>query len=124
MARSHDRSPSPASKKRIKTGHASTPSTDLADSSDPTPHFAPEVLDRDTVLRLRTSYLTAQPFKYAVVEKLFQDELLKAVKDECLSELNFREKETDIYKVFSSSNLSAVPNSSALIDRRSTKRVI
>ena len=98
MARSHDRSPSPASKKRIKTSHGGT---DLADGGDPTPHFAPEVLDHDTVQRLRTSYLTAQPFKYAVVEKLFQDELLKAVKDECLSELNFREKETDIYKVFS-----------------------
>jgi hypothetical protein len=107
MARSHDRSPSPASKKRIKASHGSPTLAESAEGGDPTPYFAPEVLDHDTIFRLRTSYLAAQPFKYAVVEKLFQDELLKAVKDECLSELNFREKETDIYKVRSSTSTAS-----------------
>ena len=33
------------------------------------------------------------------VDKLVRDDLLLGVKDECLSELSFTEKETDIYKV-------------------------
>lgn len=66
---------------------------------DPTPQFAGNLFDHNHIAKLHSGYLTNQPFKYAVVEKLFQDELLKKVKDECLSELNFTEKETDIYKV-------------------------
>ncbi len=65
------------------------------------PHFANDLFDHNNIIRLNSSYVDSTPFKYAVVEKLFQDDLLKTVKDECLSELSFTEKETDIYKVSS-----------------------
>lgn len=66
---------------------------------DPAKHFAADVFDHNHIAKLHTTYLANQPFKYALVEKLFNDELLKDVKDEILAELNFTEKETDIYKV-------------------------
>jgi hypothetical protein len=48
---------------------------------------------------MAASYASSEPFKHALVEKLFRDDFLQKVKDECLSELHFTEKETDIYKV-------------------------
>ena len=61
--------------------------------------FAPDLFDVTHVGTLADSYSTNEPFKHALVQKLFQDDLLQQVKDECLSELHFTEKETDIYKV-------------------------
>ena len=62
----------------------------------------PILLDADNVDRLAASYASSEPFKHALVEKLFRDDFLQKVTDECLSELHFTEKETDIYKVRSS----------------------
>ena len=105
MVVSHERSPSPASSsaepsllKRMKMSHISSNGNGSA-SDDPTPYFAPDVLNPNTIHRLHTEYASSGPFKHAIVEKLFQDDILKGVKDECLSELSFTEKETDIYKV-------------------------
>ncbi len=69
-------------------------------TSDPTQYFAQDVLHPNNIHRLNSEYATSEPFKHAIMDKLFQDDLLKGVKDECLSELSFTEKETDIYKVF------------------------
>lgn len=120
MVVTHERSPSPATEeqptllKRMKMSHisesalgSSSSSSDQtssgktlsAASTDPSPHFAPELLHPNNIHRLNSEYAGSEPFKHAVVEKLFQDELLKSVKDEILSELSFTEKETDIYKV-------------------------
>ena len=102
MTRTRSRSPSPDTvAKRLKTAHKSTSTTGeaLILSADPTPHFSNDLFDHNNIARFNSGYLANTPFKYAVVEKLFQDELLKSVKDECLAELNFTEKETDIYKV-------------------------
>lgn len=108
MARTHSRSPSlgPLPVKRQKTTHdsaalcsASLTSPLTSPDADPTPYFAPDVLSQSSISSLNSAYNTNEPFKYALVEKLFQDDLLKKVKDECLSELSFTEKETDIYKV-------------------------
>lgn len=83
----------PPQAKRLKTAHATGQDTDTAS------HFASGLLDEQTAHHLKASYEHSRPFKHALVEKLFQDELLTKVKDECLSELSFTEKETDIYKV-------------------------
>ena len=114
MAKTHSRSPSPAPKtgalKRPKLGHqshaASSTSTAATDpvpgpatSQDVISCFAPDLFDADNVSRLAASYSTNEPFKHALVENLFRDDLLLQVKDECLNELHFTEKETDIYKV-------------------------
>ena len=48
---------------------------------------------------LKKNYHLSKPYKHAVIEKLVQEELLLSVKDECIKELCFTEKETDIYKV-------------------------
>ncbi|KAJ7693866.1 nuclear protein [Mycena rosella] len=141
MARIHRRDSSPSSRdasliKKLKSSHAApqvaapscTPNG-LANgsASDPTPQFAEGVLNHTSIAQLHSGYASNEPFKYAVVEKLFQDDLLQKVKDECLSELSFTEKETDIYKVnqtgdlaslnyLTSSQISLLPNLLTLRD--------
>ena len=88
----------PALHKRMKMNHISSASKSTV-LADPTPHFATGVLSPANVHKLNAEYHTAEPYKYCRVERLVQDDLLKGVKDECLSELSFTEKETDIYKV-------------------------
>lgn len=103
MARTHSRSSSPdaSTAKRLKTSHTSNGSytATVISDADPTTLFSPGLFDPALISRLRNAYQSNGPFKYALVEKLFQDDLLNKVKDECLSELSFTEKETDIYKV-------------------------
>jgi prolyl 3-hydroxylase /prolyl 3,4-dihydroxylase len=111
MAKIHPRSPSPEPKtselKRLKIGHQSSTSdpalvpapTPTNTSQDLSACFMPGLFDATHIGELSASYTTSQPFKHALVEKLFQDDLLQQVKDECLAELHFTEKETDIYKV-------------------------
>ena len=121
MARTRERSPepdvaaAPPHTKKLKTSHSSPvisrsetvpahyPTPPSEGSADPRilsetvlPHFANDLFDHNNTIRLNSSYVESTPFKYAVVEKLFQDDLLKAVKDECLSELSFTEKERGI----------------------------
>ena len=84
--------------KRSKRAHVSSASNPAV-LADPTPHFAPDLLSPESIQRLRSEYENNEPFKYCRVEKLVRDDLLAGVKDECLSELSFTEKETDIYKV-------------------------
>ena len=119
MAPARERSPARNSTdpKRLKTTHVSPseiPSPPAAASSTTTAslinnnntntgllvasQFAHEIFNHDYIAKLHTDYLDSNPFKHVVVEKLFQDELLVKVKDECLR-LNFTQKETDIFKV-------------------------
>ncbi|KAI6100257.1 nuclear protein [Pisolithus sp. B1] len=109
MAKVQARSPPPASdadggrQKRLKTSHSSSISS--ADSSS---CFYPGLLEENSLEFLRTNYTSSEPFKFAVIEKLFQDDLLRGVKDECLRELSFSEKETDIYKVNQTGDLASL----------------
>ena len=57
------------------------------------------LLKKENVKRLRQEYADSEPYKHARIETLFQDDLLRKVKDECLTHLSFTEKETDIYRV-------------------------
>jgi len=86
--------------KRLKIAHeTATSSPAPLTSQDLTACFPPDLFDATHVGALAASYPTSEPFKHALVQKLFQDDFLQRVKDECLSELHFTEKETDIYKV-------------------------
>ena len=101
MVRTHERSPSPHGSadsllKRLKTTHTTS---DPDAGRDAPAQFADGVLDPGNIQKLHTTYAANEPFKYCVLDELFQDELLRNVKDECLKELSFTEKETDIYKV-------------------------
>jgi Rps23 Pro-64 3,4-dihydroxylase Tpa1-like proline 4-hydroxylase len=103
MTRTRERSPSldlTSGIKRIKTYHDSAHGAHGDKPQSCISQFVPELSDHSYIARLRAGYLTNEPYKFAVVDKLFQDELLKKVKDECLSELSFSQKETDIYKVW------------------------
>lgn len=98
MAQVRERSPSPVPSsdtllKRLKTTHPSlTPTADVAS------HFHPDLFSSENIQQLHQAYADSEPFKYAIIEKLFRDDLLKNVKDECMNELSFTERETDIYK--------------------------
>ena len=85
--------------KRLKTAHSEINAESLIISGDTTTSFARDLFDHNNIARLNADYIQSKPFKHAIVEKLFQEDLLRKVKDECLSELSFSEKETDIYKV-------------------------
>lgn len=61
--------------------------------------FEKGLFDDANVDRLHREYCESKPFFHAVVDKLFQNDLLTLVKDECLNELSFTEKHTDIYRV-------------------------
>ncbi|KAF9034983.1 nuclear protein [Hymenopellis radicata] len=109
MARPRSPSAEPADAiallKRLKTSH---PNGGSPPNSERTAAFASEVLDHSNISKLHQQYLESNPFHYAIVEKLFQDDLLKSVKEECLSELSFTEKETDIYKVNQTGDLASL----------------
>lgn len=111
MTHTRERSTSPDAEstspgiKRFKACHGSSNGAKGTSNGDKTQdyisQFASDLFDHNNIANLRLGYLTNEPFKFAVVEKLFQDDLLQKVKDECLSELSFSQKETDIYKVCS-----------------------
>ena len=96
--------------KRQKVAHDTTrpslaPPTAGADGAKKTEadpcisNLATGLLDEENVERLKQEYAHSEPYKYARIETLFQDDLLKGVKDECVTHLSFTEKETDIYRV-------------------------
>ena len=102
---SRSRSPQP---KRQKVAHDSTPhSPPTAQATGAkkakgdlcAENLATGLLTEENIQRLRKEYANNEPYKYARVETLFQDDLLKKVKEECLTHLSFTEKETDIYRV-------------------------
>ena len=114
MAPARERSPprNGTDPKRLKSTHVSpsdppsspaaataiAPSSGFNTNVGLASQFDYEIFNHNYIAKLHTDYLDSKPFKHAVVEKLFQDELLVKVKDECLR-LNFTEKETDIFKV-------------------------
>lgn len=103
MANGHARSPSvdaseTRTTKKAKTTHGNDVPT-LAERLDPTPRFATGLLEENSIQALHDKYKTSGPYLHAVVDKLFQDDLLASVKDELIGQLCFTEKETDIYKV-------------------------
>jgi prolyl 3-hydroxylase /prolyl 3,4-dihydroxylase len=105
MAKPNPRRPSPEPSsgpplKKIKTApDAVNGSKHTIEIEDPASHFVSALLEPENALKLHSEYASSEPYKYAVLDKIFQDDLLVKVKDECLGQLSFTEKETDIYKV-------------------------
>jgi len=62
-------------------------------------NFDNQTFDPENIKKQAEEYRSSGPFKHCRVDALFQDALLENVKDECINELAFTEKETDIYKV-------------------------
>ncbi|KIO29496.1 hypothetical protein M407DRAFT_21395 [Tulasnella calospora MUT 4182] len=99
QARTRQRSPSPTSPiKRLRR-----------DVSEPaSSRFSPGLLDENHAQSLHTEYAKSEPFKHIVIEQLFDDALLRGVKDEILRNIQFTEKETDIYKVNQTGDLASL----------------
>lgn len=101
------RSHSPQHKRQKVTHDTACPPAPTADADDAektgtdlcAENLAAGLLNEENVERLRKEYADSEPYKYARVETLFQDDLLRRVKDECMTHLSFTEKETDIYRV-------------------------
>ncbi|KAI9926486.1 hypothetical protein ASPWEDRAFT_163480 [Aspergillus wentii DTO 134E9] len=51
-------------------------------------------------------YAQSAPYKHGVIHSLFENSLLRSVRDEIQEHLHFTEKETDIYKIFQSGDLA------------------
>ncbi|KAL5488259.1 NUA3_1 [Sanghuangporus weigelae] len=92
--------------KKLKTSHSEL--NGVADDPSLRACFADGVLDAQNIQRLAESYRSSEPYLHAVLDKLFKDDLLSKVKDECIGELSFTEKETDIYKVHQTGDLAAL----------------
>ncbi|KIJ37481.1 hypothetical protein M422DRAFT_69393 [Sphaerobolus stellatus SS14] len=103
MAPGRARSPSPfTANKRLKPDSPSGGDAGLISS------FAAGILEPGKAEGLHQAYMQSEPYKYCVLDKLFIDTLLKKVKDECIGELNFTEKATDIYKVHQTGDLASL----------------
>ncbi|GAA6023525.1 hypothetical protein JCM10207_005704 [Rhodosporidiobolus poonsookiae] len=92
---------SPPAAKRQKTAPAALP-------------FHPDLLKPANVERLRAAHEASAPYKHAVVDQLFEPEVLKKARREITEHISFREKETDIYKINQTgdlTNLSGLPAS-------------
>ncbi|GAA6059717.1 hypothetical protein JCM10212_000245 [Sporobolomyces blumeae] len=87
--------------------------TSAATDRNATP-FHPSLLEPANVDRLERAHAESQPYKHAVIDKLFDEAFLKKARDEITSQLSFTEKETDIYKINQTgdlTNLSGLPAS-------------
>ncbi|PYI09662.1 oxidoreductase [Aspergillus sclerotiicarbonarius CBS 121057] len=51
-------------------------------------------------------YAQSAPYKHGVIHPLIEPSLLRAVRDEIQAQVDFTEKETDIYKIFQSGDLA------------------
>ena len=63
-------------------------------------------LDLNTTSELEKEYLESMPYQHSVIKSLFSDSLLRKVREEILANLEFTEKETDIYKVNQTGDLA------------------
>lgn len=67
--------------------------------------FVPTLFEPSTVAALHEQYAASTPYRHAVVDRLFPDELLTAVRDELAVNdgglVGFAHKSTDIYSVSS-----------------------
>jgi len=94
MASARPRSPSSSDESRAaKRVRTDGPARDVVAD------FHTGLLDPKNAAQLHTEYATSGPYLHAVIDKLFDDSLLRAASEEIIRELHFTEKETDIYKV-------------------------
>jgi Rps23 Pro-64 3,4-dihydroxylase Tpa1-like proline 4-hydroxylase len=107
MAPTRTRSVSPSPTTEPTTKKPRTDS-DAPDSEGVTSSFAPDLFHPDTIHKFKTEYTESEPYKHAVVGQLFDDDLLKSVKDEILAQISFTQKETDIYKVNQTGDLASL----------------
>ncbi|ODM21391.1 hypothetical protein SI65_02234 [Aspergillus cristatus] len=68
--------------------------------------FREGLFDSAELQKYTTAYAESKPYLHGVIHPVFNDSLLRAVRDEIQEHLHFTEKETDIYKIFQSGDLA------------------
>lgn len=68
--------------------------------------FAKGLLEPKSIEEHAASYSSSTPYKHSLIPQLFQDDLVRKVRQEIKSNLVFTEKETDIYKVKQTGDLA------------------
>lgn len=83
-------------------------STTPAPSSFETPEscFQPKLWTNKFQQDLSLEIKQSKPYQWGTIKELMNDDLLRQVRKEILSQIHFTEKETDIYKVFQSGDLA------------------
>jgi Rps23 Pro-64 3,4-dihydroxylase Tpa1-like proline 4-hydroxylase len=56
--------------------------------------------------QLKENIINSKPYRWGTIKNLINDDLLRNVRNEIMSEIEFTKKETDIYKVFQSGDLA------------------
>lgn len=75
-------------------------------------YFQSHVFEPSFKAQLTQSIKDSQPYRWGTIKNIISDDLLRNVRKEIMSEIEFTKKETDIYKVYQSgdlANLSAMP---------------
>jgi Rps23 Pro-64 3,4-dihydroxylase Tpa1-like proline 4-hydroxylase len=76
-------------------------------------YFQSHVFEPSFTSQIKQSIIDSQPYHWGTIKNLIDDDLLRNVRKEIMSEIEFTRKETDIYKIFQSgdlANLSAMPD--------------
>ena len=68
--------------------------------------FYPGLFDATSRDKIRQAVKSSQPYSHCKIDKLINDDLLRRVYKEIFSQLNFTNKETDIYKVNQTGDLA------------------
>ncbi|KAH9811201.1 Oxoglutarate and iron-dependent oxygenase degradation C-term-domain-containing protein [Melampsora americana] len=87
--------PEPHTTKRIK----------LSQTADPTAFGSSDLLTSATP-RLKQEYEESVPYHHAVLQDIFNDQILRNARKEIKENLCFTPKETDIYKIFQTGDLA------------------
>ncbi|KAK2593135.1 putative component of NuA3 histone acetyltransferase complex, partial [Conoideocrella luteorostrata] len=64
------------------------------------------LFDKSVLDTYTKEYATSAPYKHAVIHELVDDKLLRSVRDEVRTNVQFTPKETDIYKIHQSGDLA------------------
>lgn len=93
----------PTTAKRSPSPAATSPNKKAKPSPASVSSFVPSLFEPATVKALHEQYVQSQPYRHAVVDRLFPDELLSTVRDELAVNdgglVGFAHKSTDIYSV-------------------------
>lgn len=68
--------------------------------------FNPKIWTDDFQKEISSSVFTSSPYKWGSITELMDDNLLRTVRKEVLTQISFTKKETDIYKVYQSGDLA------------------
>lgn len=76
------------------------------DQNDIKSFFHEQVWDEKFQDKIKDEITNSQPFRWGSITELMNDDLLRQVRKEVLTEIAFTKKETDIYKVYQSGDLA------------------